>query len=203
VIVRNNIVLHGHGGFVVGSEMSGGVRNVYVADCTFLGTDVGLRFKSTRGRGGVVEGIYIENIQMIDIPNEPLLFDLFYGGKAPDEVTDDEKDAREQPAIPVTEETPAFRDIHISNVNCKGSGRAMFFNGLPEMPITNVTVKDVVISDAAEGVVISQAEGVVLENIRIETRKGGPELRIRSSKDIRIDGNSYETIDSKGTTMNF
>jgi len=52
VIVRNNIVLHGHGGFVVGSEMSGGVRNVYVADCTFLGTDVGLRFKSTRGRGG-------------------------------------------------------------------------------------------------------------------------------------------------------
>ncbi len=203
VIVRNNIVLHGHGGFVVGSEMSGGVRNVYVADCTFLGTDVGLRFKSTRGRGGVVEGIYIENIQMIDIPNEPLLFDLFYGGKAPDEVTDDEKDAREQPAIPVTEETPAFRDIYISNVNCKGSGRAMFFNGLPEMPITNVTVKDVVISDAAEGVVISQAEGVVLENIRIETRKGGPELRIRSSKDIRIDGNSYETIDSKGTTMNF
>ena len=47
VIVKNNTVLHGHGGFVVGSEMSGGVRNVYVADCTFIGTDVGLRFKST------------------------------------------------------------------------------------------------------------------------------------------------------------
>ena len=48
VIVKNNVVLHGHGGFVVGSEMSGGVKNIYVADCTFLGTDVGLRFKSTR-----------------------------------------------------------------------------------------------------------------------------------------------------------
>lgn len=45
VIVKNNTVLHGHGGFVVGSEMSGGVKNIYVADCTFLGTDVGLRFK--------------------------------------------------------------------------------------------------------------------------------------------------------------
>ena len=62
VIVKNNVVLHGHGGFVVGSEMSGGVKNIYVSDCTFLGTDVGLRFKSTRGRGGVVENIHIHNI---------------------------------------------------------------------------------------------------------------------------------------------
>ena len=65
VIVKNNTVLHGHGGFVVGSEMSGGVKNIYVEDCTFLGTDVGLRFKSTRGRGGVVENIYINNINMM------------------------------------------------------------------------------------------------------------------------------------------
>ena len=45
VIVMNNTVLHGHGGFVVGSEMSGGVNNIYVDNCTFMGTDVGLRFK--------------------------------------------------------------------------------------------------------------------------------------------------------------
>ena len=64
VIVKNNTVLHGHGGFVVGSEMSGGVKNIYVEDCTFMGTDVGLRFKSTRGRGGVVENIYINNISL-------------------------------------------------------------------------------------------------------------------------------------------
>ena len=79
VIIRNNVVLHGHGGFVVGSEMSGGVKNIYVDNCTFLGTDVGLRFKSTRGRGGVVENIHINNINMINIPNEGLIFDLFYG----------------------------------------------------------------------------------------------------------------------------
>ena len=94
VIVKNNTVLHGHGGFVVGSEMSGGVKNIYVTDCTFLGTDVGLRFKSTRGRGGVVEGIYIHNIHMIDIPHEALLFDLFYGGKAAGEETEEDLKGR-------------------------------------------------------------------------------------------------------------
>ena len=69
----------GHGGFVVGSEMSGGVKNIYVSDCQFLGTDVGLRFKSTRGRGGVVENIYINNISMFDIQTDAITFDLYYG----------------------------------------------------------------------------------------------------------------------------
>lgn len=204
VIVKNNTVLHGHGGFVVGSEMSGGVKNIYVADCTFLGTDVGLRFKSTRGRGGVVEGIWIENINMINIPAEPLLFDLFYGGKGPGEETEEERAANTKTDTPpVTEETPAFRNIHISKINCKGSGRAMFFNGLPEMPISNVTVKDVVISDATEGVVISQADGVAMENIRIITRSGGNTLKVSNAKNITIDGKLYKEIDAKGQTMNF
>ena len=204
VIVKNNQVLHGHGGFVVGSEMSGGVKNVYVADCTFMGTDVGLRFKSTRGRGGVVENIYIENINMINIPNEPLLFDLFYGGKGPGEETEEDRIANTKNDMPpVTVETPAFRNIHISKINCKGAGRAMFFNGLPEMPIENVTVKGVVITDAAEGVVISQANNVILENILIETKKGGPALQIKSSKNITVDGKPYKQLNSKGIQLNF
>ena len=205
VIVKNNTVLHGHGGFVVGSEMSGGVKNIYVTDCTFMGTDVGLRFKSTRGRGGVVEGIYINNINMINIPNEPLLFDLFYGGKGPGEETEEERAANTKTDVPpVTEETPAFRDIHISNVYCKGSGRAMFFNGLPEMPIRNVTVKNVVITEAAEGAVISQAEDVQLENIRIETKKkGGHTLQMKNAKKIKVDGKTYKEADAKGTNLNF
>lgn len=78
VIVKDCRVFHGHGGFVVGSEMSGGVNNVIVSDCQFMGTDVGLRFKSTRGRGGVVENIFIDNINMIDISGDAVLFDLYY-----------------------------------------------------------------------------------------------------------------------------
>lgn len=67
LIVKNCIVYHGHGGVTVGSEMSGGVKNLHVSKCTFIGTDVGLRFKSTRGRGGIVEGIYISDVDMIHI----------------------------------------------------------------------------------------------------------------------------------------
>ena len=59
--------MHAHGGFVIGSEMSGGARNIYVSNCTFIGTDIGLRFKTTRGRGGVVENIFIKDIYMKDI----------------------------------------------------------------------------------------------------------------------------------------
>jgi len=76
VIIRNNVVYHAHGGFVVGSEMSGGAKNIWVYDCSFIGTDIGIRFKTTRGRGGVVENIYINNINMIDIPGEAILFDM-------------------------------------------------------------------------------------------------------------------------------
>ena len=203
VIVKNNVVLHGHGGFVVGSEMSGGVKNIYVSDCSFLGTDVGLRFKSNRGRGGIVENIYINNIQMIDIPNEPLLFDLFYGGKGAGEETDEEVAARMRAAIPeVTEETPSFRNIFISNVNCKGTdGRAMFINGLPEMPVKNVSVKNVVISQAKKGIVISQAEDVTFENVRIETVDGSDAMKVNNAKNLKVDGKEYAEIGFKAQAI--
>ena len=139
---------------------------------------------------------------MINIPNEPLLFDLFYGGKGPGEETEEERAANTKTDVPpVTEETPAFRDIHISNVYCKGSGRAMFFNGLPEMPIRNVTVKDVIINDAKEGVVISQAEGVTLENIRIETK--GHTLDVKNAKNLKVDGKVYSAIGAEGKMLDF
>ena len=191
VIVKNNVVLHGHGGFVVGSEMSGGVKNIYVSDCTFLGTDVGLRFKSTRGRGGVVENIYIHNINMIDIPHEALLFDLFYGGKAAGEETAEELAGRMKAEVPpVTEETPAFRDIYISDVTARGVGRAMFFNGLPEMPIRNVHIKNVTVSRAEKGIEISQAENVTIENTVVESE--GERLQVKSSKHVSVNGKTYQ-----------
>ena len=190
VIVKNNVVLHGHGGFVVGSEMSGGVKNIYVSDCTFLGTDVGLRFKSTRGRGGVVENIHIHNINMIDIPHEALLFDLFYGGKGAGEETEEELIARMKTAIPpVTEETPAFRDIYISGITANGVGRAMFFNGLPEMPIRNIDIKDVQITNAKAGIVISQVENVTIDNANVETK--GEVLKVRFAKNVKVNGEEF------------
>lgn len=184
VIIRNNTVLHGHGGFVVGSEMSGGVKNIYVADCLFAGTDVGLRFKSTRGRGGVVEKIWIENINMSDIPTEPLLFDLFYGGKSAMEDLEEGKTIDEQ-LLPVTEETPVFKDITIRNVKCNSARRAMYFNGLPEMKIKNIYVEDIIITSKF-GAELNHTEGSVFKNIRIYPQQG-PKIKLKDSKNITLD----------------
>lgn len=83
VIIRNSTVYHAHGGFVIGSEMSGGAKNIFVSDCSFIGTDIGLRFKTTRGRGGVVEKIFVKNINMKDIVGEAVLFDMYYAAVDP------------------------------------------------------------------------------------------------------------------------
>lgn len=170
VIVSKCVVYHGHGGFVVGSEMSGGVKNVSVNNCLFMGTDVGLRFKSTRGRGGVVENIYISDINMIDIPTDPLLFDLFYGGKSALEALAD-GDTPNLEKLPVTEETPSFKNIYIKNINSKGSMRAMYFNGLPEMNVQNVNVENSFF-EANEGAVLAQSDGVKLSNLVIDVKQG-------------------------------
>lgn len=165
LIIDGCTVFHGHGGFVVGSEMSGGVRNIMVSNCRFLGTDVGLRFKSKRGRGGVVEGIWIDNIYMTDIVTDALLFDLFYGGKSAVEALEEGvKGAPE--AFPVDETTPAFRDIHISNVVCNGAARAMYFNGLPEMPVKGIHIRDCAIK-SRKGIEINCSEDVTIENVKV------------------------------------
>ena len=102
---------------------------------------------------------------------------------------------------PVTEETPAFRNIHISNIVCRGSGRAMFFNGLPEMPISNVTVKNVVMTEATDGVVISQVDGVTLENVYVESAKGNNILNVKNAKNLTVDGKVYEELGAKGQIL--
>ncbi len=202
VIIRNNVVLHGHGGFVVGSEMSGGVKNIYVDNCTFLGTDVGLRFKSTRGRGGVVENIHINNINMINIPNESLIFDLFYGGNAPGE-GDAPGAPKEEAVPPVTEETPAFRDIFIKNVTAKNVGRAILFNGLPEMPIKNIFLENVTISDAKDGVTLNRAENATLKNVKVITTKGENNLKMMGVTNITIGDKKYAKIGNKTESYKF
>lgn len=173
VIISNNIVYHGHGGFVVGSEMSGGVKNIHVSKCTFIGTDTGLRFKSTRGRGGVVESIYISDIDMINIPTEPIRFNLFYGGQSP--VLEEDQDAPEidEEEVPVTEETPSFKDVYIRNVTAVGSGRAGYFQGLPEMNLKNINLENIYL-EAKQGISMIDADGVSFKDVRVETEKGYP-----------------------------
>lgn len=170
VVVSGCTVFAGHGGFVVGSEMSSGVKNIKVANCQFVGTDVGLRFKSTRGRGGVVENIYIDGITMSDIVTYALTFNMYYGGKSVAEVLAEGGQPQKVEAMPVTEETPIFRNIDIRNVICHGAGNAMEFNGLPEMPIDGIHLKDIYISAYADAV-FNYSKDITKDNVQIEILK--------------------------------
>lgn len=185
VIVDNCKVFRGHGGFVVGSEMSGNVRNISVRNCQFLGTDVGLRFKSTRGRGGMVENIHISDVYMFDIVTDSFLFDLYYGGKSASEALADGDTAPEEKICPpVTEETPAFRNIYVKNLVSCNARRAMFFNGLPEMNIKNIHVEDAFFS-ARYGAVLSESADITMKNVKIIPQTG-PALSLNHVKNFTI-----------------
>jgi polygalacturonase len=169
VVVDGCTVFAGHGGFVVGSEMSGGVKNILVANCQFLGTDVGLRFKSTRGRGGIVENIFIDNVAMTDIKTDAITFNMYYGGKSVAEMLADGDNPDNVTKMPVTEETPIFRNIDIKNIVCNGAGRAMEFNGLPEMPINGIRLLNINII-AKSDAVFNNCQNIKQRNVHITVK---------------------------------
>jgi polygalacturonase len=180
VLVEGCTVYHAHGGFTIGSEMSGGVRDMRVTNCTFIGTDVGLRFKSTRGRGGVVERIDISNIRMVGITGDAINFDLYYGGKS---VLEQGSGNASTNSTAVNEGTPQFRDIHISDIVCRGARKAIVLQGLPEMPVKNITLKNVDIT-AQGGVSVTDAENISFDHVRVESKTGSPltEVRVKDSR---------------------
>jgi polygalacturonase len=200
LVIRNNIVYHGHGGVTVGSEMSGGVRNMHVSNCTFMGTDVGLRFKSTRGRGGVVENIFISDVRMTDIPTIAISFNLYYGGMSVSEMLesgDIEKFLEEEP---VTEETPQFKDISIKEVVVNGAQQAVVLQGLPEMNLENVNIADLFLV-ADKGFSVVDADGVKIENVKLVT-KNETAFEFLNSKNVEINALEYQFSSPQSITVN-
>ena len=151
--------------------MSGGVRNIKVNKCQFLGTDNGLRFKSTRGRGGVVENIYIENISMRNIVNNAITFNMYYFTSQDSQIDNEEyKKLNVVTNKKVDETTPVFRNINIKNINCDGANRAMEFTGLPEMPIDGITLTNINIT-AKNDAVFSYSKNIIKENVNLIINK--------------------------------
>ena len=156
ITITNCTMLNGHGGVVIGSEMSGGVRNITIANCVFDGTDRGIRIKSMRGRGGVVENIRVNNIVMRDIKNEAMTLDLFYG---------------KSEEAPVSELTPCFKNIHISNVTGYNVMQACKIIGIKEMPISNISFNNINM-ESKIGFSIETAKDIELHDIEINTSRG-------------------------------
>ena len=174
ITVTNCTMLDGHGGVVIGSEMSGGVRKVTISNCVFDRTDRGIRIKTTRGRGGVVEDIRVSNIVMTNIRRRPFDLNMFYERVPPE---------------PVSERTPKLRNMHFSGVIVKGAPAAGFLLGLPEMPIEDITFADIHI-DADAGLSCSEAKNIAFHDVRINTKKG-PALIGENIAGLEIEG--FET----------
>jgi polygalacturonase len=190
VIIRNCTVYAAHGGFVIGSEMSGGAKNIWVDDCTFLGTDVGLRFKTTRGRGGVVENIYVNNIAMRDILGDAILFDMYYAAQDPVPLAGEKREPPKVELKPVTEETPIFRNIYINNVIANGAERAIFVRGLPEMNVKDIVMQNLVLQ-AKKGLDMTEGTNIVLKNVQLLTKETNPVLNIHNSQNIKLENITY------------
>lgn len=134
IVVRRLHGEAGHGGVVVGSEMSGGVRNVWVTDSEFVGTDRGLRIKSMRGRGGSVENVFYEHVRHQDIRLMVVEITSFYATST---------------LPPRSATPPTLQNIHVKNITARGAKEAIDIVGLPEQPVRNVTFEDVdIVADA-------------------------------------------------------
>lgn len=158
ISITNSTLLHGHG-LAIGSETAGGVRNVTVDHVTFKGTDAGVRIKSNRGRGNDMGNFSYSNISMEDV-TMPIQIVEYYP-KVP--ATDT--------AQPMTEHTPRFHDISISNLTATGAKAAGNIQGLPESPIKGLTLTNINIA-AATGISINNAD-VAMRNV-VVTPASGP-----------------------------
>ncbi|HWB85739.1 MAG TPA: glycoside hydrolase family 28 protein [Bryobacteraceae bacterium] len=170
ITITNCVMLRGHGGVTIGSEMSGGVHNVVVSNCVFQGTDSGIRIKSQRGRGGVVEGLTVSNIVMQAVSSAFTITTFYSGSDKPGDL------------FAVNDGTPRFRDFHFSNITARGSKTAGQITGLKEMPIEDVTFNGVHIQ-AQTGMKVTNARDVAFQDVIIDTGQG-PAVTVVNSTGI-------------------
>lgn len=176
ILIAGCTVYNGHGGFVIGSNTDGGMRNIFVTDCNFIGTDIGIRVKSNAGRGGVVKDIYICNIYMKDILHEAISFDTYYIDVPAGTVKDT--------VLTIRDKTPMFQDFHLSNIYCNGAETAVSITGLPEMPIKRLFFDNVVIS-SKKGFEATDAAELSLKSVKIIT-PGTPIYALNNVKGFNI-----------------
>jgi polygalacturonase len=148
ILVKNCKMLRGHGSVVMGSETAGNIRNVEISDCTFNGTDRGLRIKSRRGRAGTVENITLDNVTMNGVGCPVVMHLYFECGARPEEITA----LSDRNPRPITDTTPCIRNIKVINLTADNAqSAAAFLLGLPERPIENVLFENVKITMAKNG----------------------------------------------------
>ena len=169
IVVQDNTVFHAHGGFVLGSNTTSGIRRMVVRHNRFMGTDTGLRFKSGLGRGGKTEQLFISDILMSDIAKDAIVFQCDY--------SDHDADGTPKRSKMLTEKqlkrVPEFQDIHISNVICRGCRTGIKAKGLQDMQcVHNIDIENstIVYTKAAQQVDKATTD-IKLVNVRLVADK--------------------------------
>ena len=175
VSIANCTVHHAHGAVTLGSEISGGIRNVVANNITCQETDIGVRIKSRRGRGGVVEDIRFDNWTMENV-RTAIDVTSYY-------LMEGELKTSEEP---VSERTPIFRNIAISHMTINHARVAINVEGLPEMPITGLRISDVIAS-AKTGMKGSYTDALELHHVQVNA-DSGPSFLVGDSKELKLDG---------------
>jgi polygalacturonase len=168
--ITNCTMLKGHGGVVIGSEMSGNVKRVVISNCVFQGTDVGIRIKTMRGRGGIVEDVRVSNIVMYDMVKEGVIITMRYQPTEPE---------------PVSERTPMVRNVNLSGIIMRNANRAIAIYGLTERNVTQIAFSDMHIN-AKKGILVENASDVSFHDIQMEVNEGTP-FEAKDSKQISYD----------------
>ncbi len=163
VIIAGCNVYHAHGGFVIGSNTDGGMENVFVNDCNFVGSDIGIRVKSNAGRGGQVKNIYIQDIYMKDIADEAISFDTYYQNVPAGA-------ERKESIDVVPDKIPDFSNFHIKNIYCADANGSIFLRGLPENKIHDLYFENVTISSKSKEK-FENTENISLKNVNIIVKK--------------------------------
>jgi polygalacturonase len=188
ITVTDCVFLHGHG-VSIGSETLGGVRNVTVRNCTFENTENGIRIKSQRGKGGVVENIIYQDLTMKNV-DPAITFTCYYmNNSAQDPVSP--TIPKEGAEAPVAGNTPLYRNIHIRNLSATSQRSAGQILGLPESQISDVVLENVQITAGTAGLTIKNAKGIRLNQVQITAAKGPPFI---------LDNAQVEGLENAGAT---
>ena len=169
IVVQDNTVYHAHGGFVLGSNTTSGIRRMVVRHNRFSGTDTGLRFKSGLGRGGKTEQLYISDIVMSDIAKSAIVFQCDY--------SDHDADGTPKRSKVLTEKqmkrVPEFQDIHISDVICRGCRTGIKAGGLENLRcVHDIEIKNctIVYTKAAQQIDTATTD-IKLTNVKMVSER--------------------------------
>ena len=162
VVIRYSLALEGHGGITCGTETAGMIRNLYMHDSVFEGTDVGINFKSRRTRGGGGENIHYERIRM-NLKMTAIKWDMLGNVKYLGEL------ALRLPKHEVTELTPKYENIFINDILIENSTHFLKIVALPESPLKDVKINNVK-ANSTELISIQDATNIEITNCNIKSK---------------------------------